>query len=241
MKGIIDIHSHILPNLDDGASGMEETIHMLRIAYEQGIRKMIATPHYHLGRYENSITSVKESLEQVRIETKRQGIPVELVIGSEIYYHSEAVSNISLGNVSTLGETGCVLVEFSPGTSLSYLRQALDFIIREGYTPIVAHVERYIEVTKKLDYIAGFIDMGCYIQINSGSITGNSGMKVKSFCKKLLKNELVHFIATDCHGVKFRAPEIQKSVQYIKKKFGDDYAKKLFIENPETMLLGEYL
>ena len=66
-------------------------------------------------------------------------------------------------------------------------------------------------------------------------------MKVKSFCKKLLKNELVHFIATDCHGVKFRAPEIQKSVQYIKKKFGDDYAKKLFIENPETMLSGEYL
>lgn len=241
MKGITDIHSHILPGLDDGASDMEETIAMLGIAYEQGIRKMVATPHYHLGRYENSITRVEESLEQVRIETKRQGIPMELVIGNEIYYHPEAISNISLGNVITLGETSCVLVEFSPGSSLSYLRQALDFIIREGYTPVIAHVERYIEVTKKLDDVAGLIDMGCYIQINSGSITGNSGMKVKSFCKKLLKNELVHFIATDCHGVNSRTPEIFKSVQYIRKKFGDDYAKKLFIENPEMMLAGEYL
>ena len=241
MQGIIDIHSHILPGLDDGASNMEETIAMLGIAYEQGIRKMVATPHYHLGRYESTISKIEQSLEQVRMEVKRQGILMELVMGNEIYYHSEAIRDVGLGNVSTLGGSSCVLVEFSPGSSLSYVRQALDFTIREGYTPVVAHVERYIELTKDIDDVAGLIDMGCYIQMNAGSIAGNAGMKIKSFCKKLLKNELVHFIATDCHGVNSRTPELKKCVQYIIKKFGDDYAKKLFIENPETMLSGEYL
>lgn len=241
MQGIIDIHSHILPEVDDGASNMEETIAMLRIAYEQGIRKMVATPHYHLGKYESSIMVIEQSLERVRMEVKRQGIPMELVMGNEVYFHPEAISSVSVGNVSTLGGSNCILVEFSPGSSHTYIRQALDFTIREGYTPVLAHVERYIELTKDIDYVASLIDMGCYIQMNAGSIAGNAGMKVKSFCKKLLKNELVHFIATDCHGAKSRTPELQKSVQYISKKFGDAYAKRIFIENPETMLSGEYL
>lgn len=241
MRGIIDIHSHILPYLDDGAADMEETIAMLKLAYEQGIRKMVATPHYHLGRHESSITKVKQSLEQVRIQMKRQGVTMELVMGNEIYYHPEAIEDVSLGKVSTLGDSSCVLVEFSPGSSLSYIRQALDFIIREGYTPVIAHTERYLELTKNLDDVANLIDMGCYVQMNAGSIAGNAGMKTKSFCKKLLKNELVHFVATDCHGLRSRTPEIQQSAEYIRKKFGDDYAKRLFIDNPETMLSGEYL
>lgn len=241
MQGIIDIHNHILPGVDDGAKSRLEAAGMCVFAVEEGIRTIVATPHYHPGVQAAGNERRDVSLQALEDEIERRGLRLQIYRGNEIYYSVQSVEDLLAGKARTMGSSQYVLLEFSPGADYSYIRQGLNHLIREGYRPILAHAERYREVVCEKSRIYELTEMGGYIQINASGVTGLSGRKVKAFCNEMLKEELVHFVATDAHDLKTRTPGIRKCADIIIKKYGAAYAKRLFIDNPQKMLWDEYL
>ena len=236
--GYVDIHTHILPYLDDGSENMETTLEMLRIAQREGITHMIATPHYRAGYYRADSERLYESLFQVQQLAEANGILIELYAGNEIYYRKELDDKLYEGNLCTLNGTEYVLVEFPTAENFVYIRNAMDELFCMGYTPIIAHVERYQCLTKNVDNVRELKDMGCGIQVNAASVTGENGFKSKRFVHKLLKKQLVDYIGTDAHNTSGRKPAMKKCAKLLYKKYNHDYTDAVLFENAWKNLLA---
>lgn len=141
---------------------------------------------------------------------------LKLYLGCEIYYSHESISLLEKGWIPTLAGSKYILVEFSPMKDFKFIKNALQECLFAGYLPILAHVERYQCFQGKTSLVNDLIEMGVYIQINAMSIIGNAGLKVQWFTKKLLREELVHFIATDAHNTEKRSPSISQCKKYIR-------------------------
>lgn len=237
--GYIDMHSHILPHLDDGARDMEDTLKMLQIAYQDGITHIIATPHYKSGRYPADAKRLRDILHKVQQAAKEQNIPITLYAGNEIFYNSELEEKFQSGALSTMNGTQYVLIEFSPFESYIYIRNAMEDIFGMGYTPILAHAERYQCMCKDSSCVKELKAMGCEIQVNAGSVAGDNGWKVKCFVRKLLKEELVDYIGTDAHNTASRKPAMKKCAAYLYKKCERSYAEALLYGNAKARLLEQ--
>ncbi|MCM1155777.1 MAG: hypothetical protein NC314_08760 [Roseburia sp.] len=236
MEKLIDIHSHILFGMDDGAGDLDTSIQMLRIAAKDGISAIILTPHNKPGHHRIDSARVAEKMAQLKTYLAQEDIAIRLYLGNELYYRSRLIWEIEDGQAYTLAGSRYVLVEFSPSDDYGYIRNGINEILMGGYYPILAHVERYRNVCMKKDGITDLADMGCYIQVNADSIMGKYGMKTASFTRKLLKQHLVHFIASDAHDPERRAPHLAGCAAYVTRKYGESYAGKLFVENPERIL-----
>jgi protein-tyrosine phosphatase len=241
MDGFIDIHSHILPEIDDGSKSMEQTIKMVKLAYEEGIRTMVATPHYHEDSYWKPISLLEDCLERVKEAVKDIVPDMKILLGSEIYYSHESIRLLRENKIPTLSGTRYILVEYSIMADYKYIKNGLQDFILAGYIPIIAHIERYEDVTKDLERIMEFIDMGVYIQANATSITGEIGRRYQIITKKLLKNNYIHLIATDAHSECIRAPRMKKCYNHIIKKYGNAYAEELFMGNQRKLLSDQYI
>ena len=150
IQGFTDIHCHVLPMVDDGAETMEMALDMLRIAAEEGIRKMILTPHQKADRKCVTPEGIIRRMVLLQEEADKKGIPVKLFPGNEIFYRHGLGELLELGKIRTLADSHYVLVEFLPGEDFGYIRDALNRLISFGYWPVVAHVERYMNVVKNL-------------------------------------------------------------------------------------------
>ena len=168
-------------------------------------------------------------------------IDIRLYPGNEIYYHSEAVAQALEGGLCTLAGSSYVLVEFNPMDEFEYIINGLYQFLSEGFRPVLAHVERYRCMTSKTDRTEELTGMGAYIQVNAGSIMGHYGLQTKGFARGLLKKDLVHFVATDAHDAKNRAPELEECARFLTKRFGEDYTRELLYENPMKIVRNEYL
>lgn len=235
----IDIHSHILPHMDDGAEDMETALQMLRIAQADGITDIIVTPHYKAGRFKGDAKRAAELLEELTGRMEEEDILINLYPGNEIYYRSELEEKLASGALSTLNGSDYVLTEFSPLESFYNIRNAMEDILGMGYTPILAHVERYQCITKKPEYVRELKNMGCDIQVNADSVTGEVGFFCKRFVHKILKEYLVDYIGTDAHNTKGRKPAMKKCADLLYKKYEKAYADALLYRNAAKRLLGE--
>jgi len=235
--GYIDIHCHLLPGVDDGSSDMDETLSMLHIAAENGISDMIFTPHYKQGRVGTPREAIGSLLQEVRKAAREEGIGIRIYPGTEIYYNSALEEKLESGWLATMNDTEYVLVEFSPFETFPYIRNAMDDIFSLGYRPILAHVERYQCMLSSVDNVRVLHHMGCQIQVNAGSVAGDYGFKVKHFLKKLLKEQLVHYVGTDAHNCDSRKPAMEKCAETIRKICNPEYADQLLFENARTYLL----
>ncbi|MDF2589533.1 MAG: Protein-tyrosine-phosphatase [Anaerocolumna sp.] len=241
MEGFIDIHSHILPQLDDGSSSMEQTLRMLKIAYDDGIRTMIATPHAHDGRGACDKEVMEQKLKDVKEAIKDTYPGMKLYLGSEIYYSHDSIKKLNDKKYPAMADTKYVLVEFSPMAEFRYIKNGLQEFILDGFNPIVAHVERYYYVVKDLERVDELIQMGACIQVNAASITGEFGKEYQGITKKLIKNNFIHFLSTDAHSDGNRAPRLKKCVDYLTKKYGEEYISEILIHNAEKLLLNQYI
>ncbi|MCM1386250.1 MAG: hypothetical protein NC231_02895 [Bacillus sp. (in: Bacteria)] len=235
IKNYIDIHSHILYGIDDGAKDMETSKKMLGLAAADGITAIILTPHNKPGHHDTS-QQAAERVEKLRAWLTKENIDIKLYIGNELYYRSELVWEIEDARAYTLAGSRYVLVEFSPLDDYDYIRNGLNAILMGGYYPVLAHAERYQNLCAKKGGIADLVEMGCYIQVNAGSIMGKFGFGAKQFTKKLLKHRQVHFVATDAHDTGNRAPYLADCADYVGRRYGEDYSRQLFYDNPERVL-----
>ena len=236
MKRMVDMHCHILPEVDDGARSIEETRQMLQKAYEDGIRYIIATPHYHPRRGRKSPTELRRQLKLVREEAARISDKLRVYLGAEIYFGQDIPEKLREERILTMNRTNYVLVEFSPGDTFEYICQGIQQIQLKGYKVILAHIERYQCIYKAIENAEHLKHMGVYIQVNAGSITGEAGWKTKRLARQLLDRRLVFCVGTDAHDPKKRRPRMKKAAEYVEQKCGEDYARRIFFSNPRIML-----
>lgn len=236
MAKFIDIHTHILPAVDDGASSFEEAVTMLKQAYADGTKAVILTPHYR-GRYrENTAAALKERLWQFSEAVKPILPEIELYIGSEIHYQAEAPQMVNDGEILSMCDSQYVLLELHSAATRSQALNAVSEFIRHGYVPILAHIDRFDVFLEDYDLLNELLEMGALFQLNVDAVMGKRGFKVKRFCHKVLKTEGVHFIASDTHDPKNRKPLLSDCFLYVQKRYGKHYAEKLFCENPLAVI-----
>ena len=240
IQGVIDIHSHILPGIDDGARDWNMSCEMLDIAWKQGIRKIIATPHFMPGGKNSDVSVIREAAEKLQSYADRKSYDMQIYTGNEIYYHDEVPELLEAGRILTMADSSYVLVEFAPLDDYRYIRNSLAKLQAEGYSPIIAHVERYESVCKKpFDRIKELREMGVMIQVNASTIERKMGWKLQMMMISMLKKQLIDLIGTDAHSSGGRSPRIEKCCDIIRKKCSEKYANKLLYRNAEKYILQD--
>lgn len=241
VKPYADIHSHIIPNVDDGSRDMDMTREMLSIAYEEGIRTMYATPHFGSGKERYDRDYLMEQYEKVREEAKNAGEEgIEVYLGNEIFYRSDTIEQLKSGNALTINKTKYVLVEFPVEIRYNDLYAALQKLVMAGYRPILAHLERYFCLYKKFDYLYAIKKLGVALQINTDSVLSRFDSNA-IFCRKLIRERYVDFLGSDAHTVSWRPPCMESAVAVISKKTEDLVMDKLLVVNHNRLLEGKYL
>ena len=240
---LFDIHNHILPAVDDGSRDMEMSLDMIRVAYEEGTREMILTPHYMLGRNSYTYEELDQKFNQLKKEVEATGeFPdLTLYLGNEILYEEGVASRLRKKDIHTMNGTRYVLIEYNIRTPHSEIRHSIEEIVQARYIPIIAHVERYQALEGKLDRIEELIGMGSYLQMNISSVEGGFLNENKSWCRKLIKRGYITFLGTDAHNVDSRAPYTQEYIRWIEKKCGREEAEWMLTGAAKMMVEGKYL
>ncbi len=200
---MIDIHTHILPNVDDGSSSLEMSIAMIEQELKQGVTDIIFTPHTRFHREFNQKEKLANAYYDFKIELERRNIAGNFYLGSEIYFDKHTVDHFKNGELLTLNHSKYVLVEFEFESKYDYISEALYSISLLGYLPILAHVERY---QLSFDEIMKLKKEGNLLQWNVSFIA--KGLFKKQYVKKLLKHHLIDYIASDCHSLNDRKPNL---------------------------------
>lgn len=241
---MIDIHSHILPNIDDGSTGIEMTLEMLKNAEKDGTTKIVATPHYCTGYWESSYSKVKEEINNIRNIAKNNGIGIQIYHGQEIYFNTNLLELYERNIIGTINDTRYMLVEL-PIREIN--KQTLDILYElniKGLTLILAHPERYIEFIDDPNKINDFIDEGILFQLNSGSLMGNFGKSVQKTAQLFLENNIYNFIGSDGHNITNRCTGISKCIENINKRcngYGDFLyeSSEFMLDNKGVKFIGE--
>ena len=241
LEPTIDIHCHILPGVDDGSPDMATSLEMLRIADKNGITHLILTPHHKPMHHNVSPEHNVVYRKKLQEAAKEAGIKAKLFSGNEIYYSDETMEELMEGKICSLAGSDYVLVEFHPTNPYKAIQNAVSRVQAAGFIPIIAHVERYSDIVSHPARVKDLIEMGSLIQVNASSIMGKYGFGISHFTKKLLKEELVHFIASDAHDTGRRAPNLLDCRNYVERKYGEDYGKKLFFTNPANVIRNELI
>lgn len=236
MEGYIDMHCHILPGVDDGASDIREMKKMLRIAYDEGIRYIIATPHYHPERGHEPPEVLKRRLMLLRDTAHQIDEKFRIYLGAEILFGQDVISGLQEGHILTMNRRNYVLVEFSPMDGFDYIKQSLQQMQLAGYQIILAHVERYHSIREDIGRAERLTNMGIYLQVNADSITGAAGRDAGRFVRELMDKNLVFCVGTDAHDTGRRAPRMKKAAKYVSKRYGEEYMRRIFFGNAKRML-----
>lgn len=241
----IDIHNHCAWAIDDGAQNIDECRKILRLAEADGVKTIIATPHFIPGQIDlNHKSIVKSRLDDLNVLAEDFGI--NIIYGSEILLNRDFLEMINNNNFLTLGESKYILVEFDILSDLgdeNEVEERLYEIILLGYIPIIAHVERYFKINSlDLNRIMKWIEMGCYIQVNRSSLIGLHGKKARKNAIILIKKGLVHVIASDAHSMESgRYCILSDAFQIVKKITNLNSVEILFFRNPMHIIKNEKL
>lgn len=243
---MIDIHSHIVFDVDDGPKTIEDSRTLLEESYRQGVRTIISTSHRRKGMFETPEAKIEENFKQVQELAKEIADDLTVLYGAEIYYTSDILDKLEQEKIPRLAGSQYALIEFSMITPYKEIHTALSNVLRLGVTPVVAHIERYHCLENDEKKVRDLINMGCYTQINSSSVLkpklfGDTYKFMKKRAQFFLEKDLVHFVASDMHNLDPRPPYMQEAYQIISKKYGKSHAEQLFRKNQELLLRSEYI
>ena len=222
---------HIIPKVDDGSRSIEESLQMLKLASEQGVTDVFCTSHNGYGKsdeekYMSSFLDLQKAIEKAKINIK-------LFKGCEILcsadYIDEIIHNLNNKSFSTLGNSKYVLAELYYDVEISEALSIVNTLIKNGYNPIIAHVERYFNITTEM--INEVVDNGALIQVNAFSFIDESDDEIRNKARKLLSNKTIHFIGSDAHRIDHRPPSLKSGVQYIIENTDKEYAHSVLSGN----------
>ena len=243
---MIDIHSHIVFDVDDGPRTREESLALLQEAFSQGIRTIVATSHRRKNMFETPEEVIMENFKEVQALAKQELPDLTILYGAEIYYSEDALEKLEHNQIPTLNDTQYALIEFSTRTPYWEIRNALSKILLLGIKPVIAHIERYDELENNEKRVKELIDMGCYTQINSSSVLKPRLFrdKYRLFKKRaqyFLSHNLVHCVASDMHNLTSRPPYMKQAFTLIKQQYGEKKAQELFMVNPQSIISNKII
>jgi protein-tyrosine phosphatase len=234
---MIDIHSHIMPEIDDGARSLEEALEMASIAAADGIDQMVSTPHIFNGL--SSDLEPSEILDRVARLQEAIGDKLKILPGNEVHISHEIVDYAQKNRVMKINQKNYMLVEL-PQLSIPFRTDDLLWKLREaGVQPILVHPERNAEIQGRPEILAKLIERGVLVQVTAMSVTGEFGRAAKACADTLLKHNCVHFLATDTHRPTKRAPILSKGRAAAAAIVGEEKAQRFVLDNPLAVLNGE--
>lgn len=236
---MFDIHSHLLPEVDDGSRSIRESIALLRLAVQDGIEQMFLTPHVYSGRWDNDLAMLKPRFEAfARLVVSKQ-IPIRLYLGAEIHLTLEAIGQLERGEVPMMGAwhgASAFLLELHDARIPPFTIDAIRHLKGRSMQPILVHPERNKQVMADVDCLAPLVDAGCLLQLTAGSLTGAFGPNAARAAFTLLERDWVSFVATDAHNLRSRPPLMSQARNLIRARFGLDVAERLTLGNPSKLL-----
>jgi len=234
---MIDIHSHILPGIDDGAKTFEDSLEMAKLAVEEGIHTIIATPHHKNSKYMNPKQELLPRVEELNKQLQTANIRLKVLPGQETAINGDLLDDYLNGDILPLNQTQYVFVELPSNHVPRYTKQMLFDLQLKGLIPIIVHPERNQEIHERPEKLYEFVEKGALAQLTAGSLCGRFGKKIKSFSEQLIEANLVHFIASDAHNITSRAFHMGQAFDIVRSKYGSDY-EDMFLENAELMIEG---
>lgn len=237
---MIDLHCHILPELDDGADDLNESLAMARSAVASGVTDILATPHFP-GRPESleMLETILDRHSRLRAALDKAGIPLKVHPGAEILCLPQTVKMARQKQLPTLGNTNYLLCEFYFQESRVYINKLLQSIAASGYRVVVAHPERYEAVQRDFSVAKKWFDAGYVLQLNKDSLLGTFGTRVQDTAQELLERGLAHLIASDAHSTLYRTTDMNPLRSWLSANCPAEYARILLEENPRRLLRNQ--
>ncbi len=235
---MIDLHTHILPGLDDGARDLQEAVQMAEISWENGVQKVVATPHVFRGSIDlPDWRTAQEKKKQVDEALKSRGIGLEILLGAEVHLSHDLLDRIREYRPQlVLNKSSYLFVEFPSDHIFSGIKRVFFDLMTEGISPIITHPERNSVLQRNPEILFQYSKMGILCQANSGSFLGIYGSRVRDAVNYFLEMNMIHFLASDCHSTRTLSPNLFKAASHIRERYGDRIVNALVEDNPKAVL-----
>jgi len=224
---MIDIHNHIIWDVDDGAKTIEDSIDMAKIALEDGIKKIVATPHFMEDSYHKSKEEILKKTEKINSLLKEKHIDIEILNGHEAFFSIDIVQKIEEEKIFTINNSQYILIEFPLMNIPQNSEKIINNIMKRGYRPIIAHPERINSVVNNPSILIPFMEMGCVTQVTSGSLLGLFGEKIKKTSEEMVRRNMVYIISSDAHNTRSRKPKLSRAYRKISELTDKKHAKEM--------------
>ena len=236
---MIDFHTHILPNIDDGSRSIDETFNLIKEAKEVGFDGIILTSHYIENFYETDVPERDIWVKAISENLGAKGIDTDLYLANEIYISENMMGLLEQQKASTINNSCYVLFELPLNEEPLNLYDVIYSLQENKLIPILAHPERYSFVQKEPELIYDLIEKGCLMQANYGSIIGQYGVKAEYIVKKFLENNMIHFLGSDVHRQNSIYPKIPFALEKIREIVGEEKLEELTTINPKLVLANK--
>jgi protein-tyrosine phosphatase len=233
---LIDLHSHLLPGIDDGSKDLAMSLAMARVASSDGISTIACTPHILPGVYNNSGPAIRSAVARLAESIVEAGIPISLVTGADVHIAPDLAVWLSDGRALTLNDSRYLLLEPPHHVLPPRLEDLIFGLQAAGYVPILTHPERLSWVEGHYDLIGRLASSSVLMQITAGSVMGRFGRRPRYWAERMLDEGLCHLLATDAHNTEQRAPRMADAREFVAQKLGNDEATNLVLRRPQGIL-----
>jgi len=236
---VIDLHCHILPGIDDGASDSSISLAMARALVRQGVTDVACTPHILPGLYHNSGPAIRLAIQQLQETLDQEGIALRLATGADVHMTPNFIAGLRSGHLLTIADSRYVLIEPPHHTAPPQLEDFFFNLVVAGYVPILTHPERLSWVPQRYEIIKRLVQSGVWMQITAGSFAGAFGRNALYWAERMLDEGCVHLIATDAHDAERRPPDLAAGRELVAKRVGPEEAQRLVLTRPMGILKDE--
>lgn len=232
---MIDLHSHLLPGIDDGAPDLATALALAKIAVKDGITHMVCTPHIHPGRYDNTIGSIQKALTELHQGLADHQINLVISAAAEVRFGMELMVAVKQNSIPFLGvwqSQPVLLLEFPHGEIPFGAERLTAWLLQQGIKPLIAHPERNKGLLRAPEKLKPFLEQGCLLQVTAGAVAGRFGEAVQELAHKLLKEDRVTILASDAHNIEHRPPILSQGRDAAAAIIGEAAAQRLVVDNP---------
>ncbi len=233
---MIDLHCHLLPGIDDGASDLATSLRMARIAAEDGIAVVACTPHIYPGLYDNAGLAIRRAVRELQARIDEANIPLRLTHGADIHLTPDLVEGLGDGRLPSLHDSRYFLLEPPHHVAPPRLEETAFELLATGYVPVITHPERLSWIEDHREIFVGLVRRGAWLQVTAGSLTGRFGASARYWGERLLDEGLVHILATDSHDVIRRPPLLAEGRRVAERWVGATEACHLVETRPQGIL-----
>jgi protein-tyrosine phosphatase len=235
---MVDIHSHVIYGVDDGAKTVEDSIAMLEMAAASGTTDIVATPHSDL-KYSYDSDLIKQRIAELQA---RMGDKIRIHKGCDFHLYYDNIERCKSDRSQFTINGHCYLmVEFADHAIPKTINNIFRGMIENNITPVITHPERNSLLMGRVSEMVQWVRSGCLIQVTANSFTGRFGKSAAEGCRRLMRHNMVHFVASDAHDTEWRPPDLREPYKVVSAEFGEHVAERLFVTHPRMTLTGQYL